>query len=157
MGQSPIKSWIERDGKLQRVRLARPNGNIVDIEMIDALARVFTEIEDRHELRAVIMDHEGPHFGFGASIPEHLPDMVQTLVTKLHVLIKQMLHCPVPLLGVVRGQCLGGSLELALLWQIVIGSGFPNHFFCDSWVVGFWRGRPWFTGHWTGRPSLAGG
>src|SRR5208282_709498 len=31
---------------------------------------------------------------------------------------------------------------LALLWQIakIIGvMGFPNHFFCDSWVVGFWR------------------
>src|SRR6516225_8349786 len=29
--------------------------------------------------------------------------------------------------------------SLALLWQIFIGTGFPNHFFCDSWVVGFWR------------------
>src|SRR5262245_20861139 len=31
---------------------------------------------------------------------------------------------------------------LALLWQILRGAGFPNQFFCDSWVVGFWRGRP---------------
>src|SRR5438034_5273718 len=30
--------------------------------------------------------------------------------------------------------------RLALLWQILSGTGFPNHFFCDSWVVGFWRG-----------------
>src|ERR1700751_3598055 len=28
---------------------------------------------------------------------------------------------------------------LALLWQIFSGMGFPNHIFCDSWVVGFWR------------------
>jgi cyclohexa-1,5-dienecarbonyl-CoA hydratase len=122
MAESPIKSWVERDGKLQRVRLARPKGNIVDIEMIDALAKVFSEIEGRHELRAVIMDHEGPHFGFGASIPEHLPDMVDTLVTKLHVLIKQMLHCPIPILGVVRGQCVGGSLELVLTCNMVFAS-----------------------------------
>src|SRR5262245_23793216 len=26
---------------------------------------------------------------------------------------------------------------LALLWQILSGTGFPNQFFCDSWVVGF--------------------
>jgi len=32
--------------------------------------------------------------------------------------------------------------RLALLWQILSGAGFPNQFFCDSWVVGFWRGRP---------------
>src|SRR6516225_9173133 len=30
-------------------------------------------------------------------------------------------------------------IDLALLWQIVIGAGFPNQFFSDSWVVGFWR------------------
>src|ERR1700730_17818978 len=28
---------------------------------------------------------------------------------------------------------------LALLWQILSGTGFPNQFFNDSWVVGFCR------------------
>src|SRR5258705_1262823 len=35
------------------------------------------------------------------------------------------------------------KVVLALLWQILSSTGFPNQFFCDSWVVGFWRGRPW--------------
>src|SRR5262249_55308377 len=35
------------------------------------------------------------------------------------------------------------KVVLALLWQILSGTGFPNQFFCDSWGVGFWRGRPW--------------
>ena len=26
--------------------------------------------------------------------------------------------------------------------RLLAGTGFPNHFFCNSWVVGFWRGRP---------------
>src|ERR1700732_1555278 len=43
---------------------------------------------------------------------------------------------------------------LALLWQIFRGSGFPNQFFCDSWAVGLWRGRPWRAGHRIGRKSL---
>src|SRR5262245_52924163 len=30
--------------------------------------------------------------------------------------------------------------RLALLWQFFAGTGFPNHFFCDSWVVGFLEG-----------------
>jgi hypothetical protein len=29
--------------------------------------------------------------------------------------------------------------SLALLWEILSGAGFPNQFFNDSWVVGFWR------------------
>jgi hypothetical protein len=36
---------------------------------------------------------------------------------------------------------------ILLLWQIFSGTGFPNQFFCHSWVVGFWRGRPWLAGH----------
>src|SRR5579872_2178778 len=47
--------------------------------------------------------------------------------------------------------------DLALLWQIFSYPGFPNQFFCDSWVVGFWRSRPWLAGHWIGRQSLGGG
>src|SRR5947208_13492885 len=44
--------------------------------------------------------------------------------------------------------------SLALLWQILSGAGFPNQFFCDSWVVGFWRGRPWLVGRRIGKKSL---
>ena len=39
-----------------------------------------------------------------------------------------------------------GLQRLALLWQILSDAGFPNQFFCDSWVVGFGRGRPWLRG-----------
>src|SRR5215510_2546824 len=48
----------------------------------------------------------------------------------------------------------GPGRLLALLWQILSGAGFPNQFFCDSWVVGLWRGRPWVAGHRIGRRSL---
>ena len=34
------------------------------------------------------------------------------------------------------------------------GTGFPNQFFCDSWVVGFCRGRPWLAGRRIGKKSL---
>ena len=47
--------------------------------------------------------------------------------------------------------------DLALLWQILGGAGFPNQFFCDSWVVGFWRGRPWLPERWIGGMSLGVG
>jgi hypothetical protein len=48
-------------------------------------------------------------------------------------------------------------VALALLWQILGGAGFPNQFFCDSWVVGFWRGRPWLPERWIGGMSLGVG
>lgn len=118
----PIKSWLERDGRLLRIRLAKPKGNIVDIAMIAALEDVLRRQRDNGKLLGVIFDHEGPHFGFGASIPEHLPDKVDDLVTKLHVMIKNMLAFPVPVMMLVRGQCVGGSLEVVLAGHLIFAS-----------------------------------
>ena len=41
-------------------------------------------------------------------------------------------------IGETRGVVVGFIRDgLALLWQILSGTGFPNQFFNDSWVVGF--------------------
>src|SRR5208337_2262452 len=61
-------------------------------------------------------------------------------------------HKPAAFIGMLEGRNFGKAL--ALLWHILSGMGFPNHFFCDSWVVGFWRGRPWRVGPWIGEQSL---
>jgi len=120
--QSALKIWLERDGRLLRIRLAVPKANIVDIAMIEAFEAVLKQHEANNSLMAVVVDHEGPHFGFGASIPEHLPAQVDELVTKLHRMIKRMLAFPVPVLMVVRGQCLGGSLEVVLAGHVIFAS-----------------------------------
>ncbi len=122
MSASPIKTWFERDGHLLRIRLATPKGNIVDLAMIEAIDKVLNEQKGNGKLLAVILDHEGPHFGFGASIPEHLPAQVDELVTKLHVMIKNLLAFPLPVMVLVRGQCVGGSLEVVLAGHLIFAS-----------------------------------
>src|ERR1019366_8938411 len=66
------------------------------------------------ELGAVVLDAEGPHFSFGASVEEHLPGQCDAMLDGLHRLVLHMVESPVPLLMAVCGQCLGGGLELAL-------------------------------------------
>ena len=110
----PVKAWLERDGALLRLRLARPKANLVDAAMIAALGAAFAEHRTKAGLRAVLLDAEGPHFSFGASVEEHLPERCATMLASLHALILAMLEFPAPILVVVRGQCLGGGLELAL-------------------------------------------
>lgn len=122
MTDLPIKTWVERDGRLLRIRLARPKANIVDINMIEALHAVLREQQANTKLLGVILDHEGPHFGFGASIPEHLPAQVDELVTKLHRMIKDLLAFPMPVIVLVRGQCVGGSLEVVLAGHLIFAS-----------------------------------
>jgi len=113
MSENPLKVWLENDGSLLRLRLARPKANIVDAAMIAALSAALAEHRDRPELRAALLDHEGPHFSFGASVEEHLPGQCAEMLKSLHALVRDMLNFPLPLLVVIRGQCLGGGLEVA--------------------------------------------
>ncbi|HEX9276370.1 MAG TPA: cyclohexa-1,5-dienecarbonyl-CoA hydratase [Casimicrobiaceae bacterium] len=113
IAETGFKSWLERDGALLRLRLARPKANLVDASMIAALHGALAEY-GRTELRAVLLDAEGPHFSFGASVEEHLPDRCAAMLASLHALILAMLEFPAPILVAVRGQCLGGGLEVAL-------------------------------------------
>jgi cyclohexa-1,5-dienecarbonyl-CoA hydratase len=111
---APLKDWIEHDGALLRLRLARPKANIVDAEMIAALHGALIAHASRRELRGVLLDAEGPHFSFGASVEEHLPASCAQMLASLHALVVTLVDFHAPVLVAVRGQCLGGGLEVAL-------------------------------------------
>lgn len=122
MSESPLKVWLEKDGALLRLRLNRPKANIVDAAMIAALQAALTEHLSSAKLRAVLLDAEGPHFSFGASVEEHMPDSCAVMLQSLHALVIQMLECPVPLLVAVRGQCLGGGLEVVAAGNLIFAA-----------------------------------
>jgi cyclohexa-1,5-dienecarbonyl-CoA hydratase len=111
---SPVQSRLERDGALLRLRLARPKANLIDAAMIIALHGALIEYRNTPTLRGVLLDSEGMHFSFGASVEEHLADQCAKMLGSLHALIVAMVEFPAPILVAVRGQCLGGGLEVAL-------------------------------------------
>lgn len=104
--------WLE-DGRVLRVLLAGGKGNVLDRQALEELREILREAVSKRRLRALIVDHEGEHFSFGASVEEHLPDEVRGMLTEFHTLARELLLADVPLLAAVRGQCLGGGLELA--------------------------------------------
>lgn len=116
---TPLKVWSEVEGRLLRLRLNRPKANLIDAGMIAALDQALIEHVDKAELGAVVLDAEGPHFSFGASVEEHLPGQCAAMLAGLHRLVLRMVESPVPLLVAVRGQCLGGGLELALAGHLM--------------------------------------
>ena len=122
MAESPLKVWLERDGALLRLRLARPKANLIDAAMIAALAEAFATYRENAGLIAALVDHEGPHFSFGASVEEHLPGACEQMLASLHALIGAMLEWPRPILMGVRGQCLGGGLEFALAGNLLFAA-----------------------------------
>jgi cyclohexa-1,5-dienecarbonyl-CoA hydratase len=122
MSDGPLKVWLERDGALLRLRLARPNANIIDAAMIAALTEAFAAHRDNAGLLAALVDHEGPHFSFGASVEEHLPASCEQMLRSLHALLEAMLDWPRPILMAVQGQCLGGGLEFALAGHLLFAA-----------------------------------
>jgi cyclohexa-1,5-dienecarbonyl-CoA hydratase len=82
--------------------------------MINALREAFGMHRANSGLLAALLDHEGPNFSFGASVPEHLPASCGPMLAVLHALVMAMLEFPAPILVAVRGQCLGGALEVAM-------------------------------------------
>lgn len=115
----PVRIRIERGGKLLRLRLDRPKANIVDAEMISALDQALAEHLENSSIIAVLLEAEGPHFSFGASVEEHLPDQCAAMLSAIHGLILRIAESPVPVLVAIRGQCLGGGLELALATHLI--------------------------------------
>ena len=111
---TPLTVWRETEGRLLRLRLSRPKANLIDAEMIAALDRAFAEHGGNAHIAAILVDAEGPHFSFGASVEEHLPDQCAAMLAGLHGLVLRMVESPIPVLAAVRGQCLGGGLEVAL-------------------------------------------
>lgn len=119
---APLKIWLDRDGTLLRLRLDRPKANIIDAEMIAALDAALRDHLDNSGLKAVLLDASGPHFSFGASVPEHLPDQCADMLKALHALVRRMVLSPVPILVAIRGQCLGGGLEVAAAGQFLFAA-----------------------------------
>ena len=101
------------DGALWHVFLDTPKANILDATMVASLRAVFALAAETKDLKAVVIEGAGPHFSFGASVEEHRPREVKGMLRAFHGLFRDMAASAVTVLASVRGQCLGGGLELA--------------------------------------------
>lgn len=109
-----VHERFEREGQIARLTLARPKANLLDAAMVTELRAAIGRLVPLPALKLVIIDAEGPHFSFGASVPEHLPSKVHAMLTGFHALFRELEALGVPTAAIVRGQCLGGAFELAI-------------------------------------------
>lgn len=110
---SPVRREVLEGGAVWRLVLATPKANVIDAAKVAALTEAFRAIPGERAVKCVLLEGEGAHFSFGASVEEHLPGRFETMLASFHALFRAMLDAAVPTVAVVRGQCLGGGLELA--------------------------------------------
>ena len=113
MTHTKVRVQPERDGAVLRLVLDSPPGNVIDLEMIEALRAAVAKAGREPALKAVIFEGEGKHFSYGASVPEHRPGEIDRVLPRFHDLFRDLFDIARPMLAVVRGKCLGGGLELA--------------------------------------------
>jgi len=119
MSDGPVKVLFGKGRQLLELRLAQPKANILDAAMIQALDSALEEYTAEAGLKAVLLSAEGPHFSFGASVKEHLPEHCAAMLESFHKLVLRMFDYPVPILAAVHGQCLGGGLEIVSAAHLV--------------------------------------
>jgi cyclohexa-1,5-dienecarbonyl-CoA hydratase len=100
-------------GAYWEVELSGSRGNLLDSGLIDRLIAAFEEAASTRDLKAICLRGRGGDFSYGASVREHLPEEVGRMLPRFHRLFRAMDASTVFTLAAVRGQCLGGGLELA--------------------------------------------
>ncbi|MCX6544383.1 MAG: cyclohexa-1,5-dienecarbonyl-CoA hydratase [Acidobacteria bacterium] len=110
------------NGAYWRIVLGGSKGNILDARVMAALSSVLADAAADAHVKALCLEGQGAHFSFGASVAEHLPDSVGAMLTQFHGLLLGLVDASVIVLAAVRGQCLGGAMELVTLCHRVFAS-----------------------------------
>lgn len=114
-----IRLQFTHQERVARITLAAPKANILDRSMMRELDSALSLCAGR-ELNAMVLAADGPHFSFGASVEEHLPDQIAETLQALHALLRRTAEAPAPVIAAVRGQCLGGGFELVLACDLIL-------------------------------------
>jgi len=118
----PVRYEELEGGAVWRVVLDRPKANILDGAMMRSLTGLFQRAGKTPRLCALLIEGAGDHFSFGASVQEHMPDQVRGMLTTFHALFRAAMRCAVPMVAAVRGQRLGGGLELASFCHRIVAN-----------------------------------
>jgi len=122
MGHETVRVEQLEAGAIWRVWLATPRANLVDMDKTERLTRLFAEAAGEPRVKAIVIEGEGTSFSYGASVQEHLPGQYEKMIPTFHRLFHGMLEAAIPTVAAVRGQCLGGGLELAAFCNRVIAT-----------------------------------
>jgi cyclohexa-1,5-dienecarbonyl-CoA hydratase len=122
---------VALESPIARLTLQNPPLNVIDLAMMDELAQALTDIEARPEISIVILSGSEKAFSAGVDVAAHAPDKIDEMLSKFHGAILKLVGLRKITIAVVRGHCLGGGAELAMVCDLVYTSeaatwGFPE-------------------------------
>lgn len=117
-----ITTASEHDGQVARLILDAPKANVLDEEMITAITAAVKELKARPEVKLIVFEGAGRHFSFGASVEEHQAEPAKRMIPAFGRMFATLIDAAIPTASLVRGQCLGGGMELAIFCNWVFAA-----------------------------------
>lgn len=118
-------------GGVARIVLRNPPLNVIDLPMMDEVARALVEIDSHAEVSVIALIGEGKGFSAGVDVAAHTSDKVEEMLGKFHGIIRALVATRKVTVAFVHGPCLGGGAELAMVCDFVYTTdsarwGFPE-------------------------------
>jgi cyclohexa-1,5-dienecarbonyl-CoA hydratase len=108
------------DAGIGALTFGAPPLNILTRALLAELRGGLERLCGERTLRALVLDTEGPHFSAGADVGEHLAPEFRAMIPEFLDTVLLLARFPVPVIAVVRGQCLGGGFELAQAADLIV-------------------------------------
>ena len=118
-------------GQVGRIRLTHPPLNVLDIPLMREMTVALAELEARADISVIVFEGDARAFSAGVDVKAHVPELVAEMLASFHSVIRAVVSSRKVTIAVVRGACLGGGAELALVCDIVYTArdaawGFPE-------------------------------
>ena len=110
---------VERNKSVIELVIGPPPSNIVSEAVMGEVMGHIEKINSEPDSKLIILTGAGNHFSYGASVPEHTPEKVGSMIPKFHKFIDKILSSPVPIMAKVKGRCLGGGFETAIACHLI--------------------------------------
>jgi cyclohexa-1,5-dienecarbonyl-CoA hydratase len=102
-----------------RITLASPPANIIDLSMMDELQGAIEDFEQRDDISFLILAGNERTFSAGVDINAHRPKQARQMLAKFHSVIRALANTKKITVAAVRGACMGGGAELALVCDLI--------------------------------------
>jgi cyclohexa-1,5-dienecarbonyl-CoA hydratase len=110
---------IKKSEAVTELIIGPPPSNIISEALMAELMGYLEKIANDRNKKLIVLTGAGNEFSYGASIQEHAPDKIESMIPNFNLCIDKILSSPVPILAKVRGRCLGGGFEVAMACHLI--------------------------------------
>jgi cyclohexa-1,5-dienecarbonyl-CoA hydratase len=122
---------ISTEVPIVSITLQHGTVNVIDIAMMEELSTALDGVEAQLEISTIVFRGSERAFSAGVDVAAHTPDKIDEMLSKFHGVILKLVATKKVTIAAVRGNCLGGGAELAMVCDLVYTAedarwGFPE-------------------------------